>query len=1283
MLPTPSEPIAVIGTACRFPGSSSPAQLWELLKNPKDLLKEIPSSRFNTKGFYRKNGDHHGATNVKHSYLLDENHRAFDASFFNISPREAEAMDPQQRFLLEVVYEATEAAGYPIVNLAGSDTSVFVGCMTGDYHDLQIRDVDSLPQHLATGTARSILSNRISYFFDWTGPSMTIDTACSSSLVAIHQAMSSLQHGSQMAVVAGANLILGPEAYIFESKLRMLSPTGRSRMWDANADGYARGEGFAAVILKPLSKAIQDGDSIECIIRGSGVNQDGHDSKGLTAPKAAAQLALIQKTYRLAGLDPRKPSDRCHYFEAHGTGTLVGDPTEAEAISKAFFSSEEKVADEQRLHVGSIKTVIGHLEGTAGLAGLIKASLMVQHGIIPPNLLFETLNPAITPFYTNLKVPTIATPWPEIGGGGPRRVSVNSFGFGGTNAHVIVESYNVEIVPRQLETFHESVNSAPALPLIVSTKSDVSMRQALMSLLKYLEKYPQTDLVDLNWTSVIHRSLFSRRLSLSAPTVEALQQALSSQLTELEACTNRMEPVSSMETAQPRIFGVFTGQGAQWPTMGRSLLRNCPFFAESIRKLDIALAKLPDAPSWTLEAALQESETTSQIHLATVSQPICTAVQVALVDLLRYVGLSFSAVIGHSSGEIAAAYAADAITAEEAISIAYYRGFHSHLAAGLDGEKGGMMATGYSFTQAVVFCDQDQWDGRLVVAANNGPRSTTLSGDWDAVVEAKEEIEREGVFARILKVDKAYHSHHMKGCSEAYGRSLQLCQIRPRQPTCAWISTVHVQEDVKDGVLASLNGPYWIENMENPVLFAQGLKLALQTHASFDMFLEIGPHPALAGPSKQTIKDTLDRSIPYQGTLSRGMDDVLALSSMIGFLTTQSLSPCVDLRRYQSRFSGAPAPRFLKNFPRYSWDHNSDYWRESRTSERFRTRDAGIHDLLGSRVSDDNDDSLRWSNILRSKELPWASGHCFQNQILFPAAGYIIMALEACCFLAETSIIHTITLSSIQIFKAITLEDSSTGIETMFTLTRDEHQGSEGGIIEAHFTLYAVTQRGSTQMVKHFSGSATIQLADAADVNFPAREETISHAIQGDVDQFYNSMSDVGLDYSGAFRGMTSVRRSNRRACTQVSHEDYFASDQELLMHPGFLDSCLQGLLAAFAAPGDGRFWTAYLPTSIQKAHFNVACLRSTITSTFNVDSYITETSASTMVGDIEVFDSQGCMQLQLESFACTTIEKASPMTDRSLFAKTVWKCEPANSWSADVKLSRSYETTRPVVGNL
>ena len=1267
------EPIAIVGSACRFPGgSTSPDRLWELLREPRDLLSEIPSSRFNTKAFHHTDGDHHGATNVDKSYLLSEDHRLFDATFFNISPREADALDPQQRLLLETVYEGIESAGYSIDQMQGSDTAVFVGVMTGDYYDIQMRDLDSIPQYLATGVARSILSNRISYFFDWKGPSMTIDTACSSSLVALHQAVQSLRSGeSAAAIVAGANLILGPEAYIYESKLHMLSPTGRSRMWDASADGYARGEGFAAIMLKPLSKALKDGDHIESIIRETGVNQDGR-TQGITMPSHSSQAALIRQTYANAGLDLRDPRDRCQYFEAHGTGTLAGDLIEAEAVSKAFFMADEQATSEQVLHVGSIKTVIGHLEGTAGLAGLLKVSLAMQKGIIPPNLLFNNLNPAIKPFYKNLKIPTSAIPWPSISPGVPRRASVNSFGFGGTNAHAIIESYDasrylsmchISVAP--IEGIHvNEIYSAASLPLSLSANSENSLLEMMKSFSAYLRSNKDVSLGDIKWTMLQRRTVFPYRICFSGLDHDQLRSQIDAKLAEFASAKEGTIGTRS-QTSSQRILGIFTGQGAQWASMGSHLIKTCRLFAQSIERLDQSLAKLPDGPSWTLMEELQASDEYSRIGEAAISQPACTALQIALVDLVHEAGIRFSAVVGHSSGEIAAAYATGMISSTEAIRIAYYRGLFAKMARGPEGEAGGMIATGFNHIQATAFCAQDQYEGRLSVAACNGPKSVTLSGDLEAIEEAKEHLDGEGIFARVLKVDTAYHSKHMERSAEAYLKSMQNCNIVPKdaRKDCVFISTVYESIVFDEQNIKSMRDMYWKDNMTNPVLFYQGIRQCVERYGYFDLALEIGPHAALKGPTTQTVKEVCDITIPYHGALNRGENDVQAFSAALGFLWTQFGSSVLDIPNLvQAHGQIEGKPNLIKGLPSYPWQHMTRYWKESRISEKFRLRKEPIHELLGTRSADDNDEELRWRNILRLQEMSWATGHSFQHQALFPAAGYVSMALEAALSLVDGAAVELIELSDLNIYKAITLDEDSAGVETLFTMSR-EHSDQEDNEnrVHGHFVLYACVKDDVNAMNKHFSGNFIIKLGRPSTGTLPHRSELSYPMSSTDVDRFYESLSAIGLDYTGMFRGIMSIDRRMDMSRAKISRSISTTTDSKLLVHPAFLDVCLQSLFAGVCAPGDGTLWTTYLPTTIRKVRINPAFLESVHDNSAAVDSYVTNASSQSVVGDVDVFDERDNMQIQIEGLACNSFSKATAANDRKLFSKLVWKSDISN----------------------
>ncbi|PSR77536.1 hypothetical protein BD289DRAFT_494214 [Coniella lustricola] len=1186
------EPIAIVGSACRFPGgASSPAALWKLLQTPRDIAIDIPPDRFALESCYRPDGTHHGTTNVRQSYLLQEDLRLFDASFFNISSNEADSMDPQHRLLLETVYEALEFGGHRIEALRGSDTAVYTGTMCVDYNDVVLRDLDTIPTYFATGANRAVISNRVSYFFDWHGPSMTIDTACSSSLVAVHQGIKSLRNGESKVVLAcGTQIILNPETYVMESKLGMLSPTSRSRMWDADADGYARGEGVAAVVLKRLSDAIADGNHIESIIRETGSNQDGH-SNGITVPSTEAQASLIRQTYRRAGLDPeRDPNDRPQYFEAHGTGTKAGDPREAAAIHQIFGQSDGTNCSP--LYVGSVKTIIGHLEGAAGLAGLLKASAMVQAGFITPNLLFHRLNPDIEPYYNGLEVPTQLLAWPKIPDGAPRRASVNSFGFGGSNAHAIVEQYrevSSDVNSRNGKTVDDSM--VQATPFVFSAASEASLVAQLRAYSDYLIDHQDISPFDLAWTLTARRSEFSHKAAFSASNIAELKLKIDARLAELDSSSGSIvATVTKSSGSRPRVLGVFTGQGAQWPTMGAQLIRNSDYVHKRVQYLEQSLATLPpsDRPTWKLCEEMLAEGTTSRIHEAALSQPLCTALQIILVDLLQEAGIGFAAVVGHSSGEIAAAYAAGFISAYDAIRIAYYRGLVIAKAP-----QGAMLAVGTSWEDANDLVRLRAFQGRLAVAAHNSSASVTISGNSDAVVHAKKVFDEEKKFARLLKVEKAYHSHHMIACSEDYIRALQACAIdttpnKRGTSSCAWFSSVSPSAEPIRGT-EGLQDMYWRDNLTSPVLFSDSVSHALASDERIGLVLEVGPHPALKGPMINNISDVRSASLPYYGTLSRGADDVVAFSDALGALWTQLGSRGVDLQSYGKTFksesSALISPRVVTGLPSYQWNHGRSHWSESRRSRRIRSRNTVAHELLGSLLPESNAYDMRWTNLLRPSEISWLDGHKLQGQRVFPAAGYVAMALEASRAIdlkgkpVDLYEVHNLTIS-----KAITFEDAdNSAVETLVTLTQVQHQES---LVTAHFSCYALpvlvvgTDRelelaatGTITVVLGSLGEGMLALTPPEDYNMSAL----------DPQRFYSFLTDLGYNYSGSFSNLHSMRRKLNYATGLIdSYSGTNVDVSSYLIHPSTLDMSFQLAILAHSAPGDGQLWAIHVPTSIQ-----------------------------------------------------------------------------------------------------
>ncbi len=1301
------EPIAVIGSACRFPGQSqTPTKLWELLLHPRDVLKEFDPERLNLHRFFHENGDTHGSTDViNKSYLLDEEDiRLFDAAFFGISPVEAASIDPQQRILLESVYEAFESAGLTLHQMKGSPTGVYVGCMTDDWSAIQRRDMETLTTYAATGTASSIISNRISYVFDLHGPSETIDTACSSSLVAMHHAVTALRVGDcETAVVAGVNLILDPSRYILESKLHMLSPDARCRMWDGAANGYARGEGAAVLVLKPLRCAIRDGDAIDALIRGTGVNSDGQSAAGLTVPSAVAQRDLIRGTYRRAGLDPVR--DAPQFVECHGTGTPVGDPVEARAISEAFinFSSSSSSTPDRSdtIHVGSIKTVIGHLEGCAGLAGVLKAILAIKHKTIPPNLLFNELNPEIEPYYGPLQITKEPLSWPERPVGSPMRASVNSFGFGGTNAHAIIESFAKESNINITKEHVPEEELIPAVSLFFSARSGSSLLRTIKAYIQHLRHdNPCIDLRDLSWVLYSRRSTHRIRASFSGVSRDAILEKMECYVSRREA---GYEP--PLINQSPRILGIFTGQGAQWPAMGRKLFLHCTLFRQSIEACEAVLQALPaeDIPSWSLVDELTSTSTSasSRINLTAISQPLCTAVQISLVKLLTAAGIEFDHVVGHSSGEIAAAYASGNITLEGAMQIAYYRGFHASLARGRDDEKGGMLAVGLSYDDALEFCTRPEFgEGHIQVAAVNAPRSVTISGNLGAILQAKERLEQDGVFVRQLKVHTAYHSHHMLPCAQAYLSSLLACNIQVQQQqqqqlhgagkSPIWHSSVHGNIETE---LSTLSGPYWVDNMVQPVLFSRAIMSALQHGGLFDLAVEIGPHPALKGPTEQIFKEVLGAAPYYTGTLKRGENDIEALGDTLAGVWMQLGPLSIDLNGFYKAFSventlqgysPTKAPALIKDLPTYSWDHDRVFWRESRMSRRFRTDSDKPHELLGRRAPDDNNRELRWRNVLRRNELSWLSGHEVLGDILLPGAAYVSIAAEAGRYLAamqkKKKHLELLEIENVRILRPVVVPDDKAGVETLFTVRvlEESASASEGDvqIIKAQFSYYVYPDEISGAMIHTCSGNLALHLRRISDNDtasyhniLPPKGPPPADLTPINTDDIYTMFHRIGLKYSGLFRSIDTCQRClDYSAATGLWPGGALGVDDDAyLVHPALLDVAFQALLLARTHPNSGQVSSALLPSYIDRVRVvgskakpkpAAPALGDNIRAEF--ETWVVRQTADAVTGDLNIYDpvvdgDGGRGFLQLEGLQVRMIGELDVLHDRPIFSKTVW----------------------------
>lgn len=939
-------------------------------------------------------------------------------------------------------------------------------------------------------------------------------------------------------------------------------------------------------------------------------------------------------------------------------GTPAGDPVEAQAISTAFYGPKANYrrtdAHEPPLYVGSVKTVIGHTEGTAGLAAVLKASLALQHAVIPPNLLLNELNPAVRPFYDDLQILDTARAWPNLPAETPRRASVNSFGFGGANAHAILESFE----QNTLEIGATDSPSAILTPFNFSANSERALLASLEAYSAYLQAHPHVSLRSLSWTLNCRRSTLPFRLSLVGSSATDVAASLDS------AVLSPSDILAASQTSnvkQPRLLGIFTGQGAQWARMGAELLLSSPMAAKCITDLDFALYTLPeqDRPSWSLRDEILKDTHSSRIGEALFSQTISTAIQIMLVQLLRAAGIEFTAVVGHSSGEIAAAYAAGYICADDAIRIAYYRGWSLQNARDCTGVKGAMMAVSTSLGDAQELCDMPSLEGRICVAASNSSASVTLSGDVDAIEEAKDIFEDEKKFARLLKVDKAYHSHHMLPCAAPYIAAMQRCAIsvQPRSDTrTAWISSVY-SKDIKD-INDSLTDTYWSNNMINPVMFSQAVSHAVAAFGPFDMALEVGPHPALKGPAMQTIQEISGMSLPYAGTLSRGKSDKKSFASLLGALWAHLGEHAADFAGFERKAMGDDRqPQLLKGLPSYSWDHDRVYWHESRISTTLRVGSGEFHPLLGMKCPDGTEKELRWRNYLHPREIPWLSHHQVQGQIVFPAAGYISAATE--CLVQQYGLesIQLIDFQDIIIGQALVLEENS-GVEVLFTLVVSETGKNS---VRASYSCYSNGSKGGSSMSMHASAQVHVLLGNSDPEALPPRTHSQGSFLHLEEDRFYNFVSDLGFTYTGPFRALTGLTRKMDEATGRITVPANDEFDKPFVIHPAPLDAAIQSIMLAYSFPGDGRLRTLYLPTKIDRIRINPSCCVDRAGPGMLLPFYASVAGArfAELSGDVDIYSSDGKHTVvQLQGLHTTPLTPLSSATDVPMFTEMTWAPE-------------------------
>ncbi|MFL4904183.1 amino acid adenylation domain-containing protein [Streptomyces sp. MMS24-I2-30] len=1281
--------IAIIGIGCRLPGGASDHRtFWQNLIDGRDCITATPGSRYDIATLASRDKTKPGRlVGGRGGYIdgFDE----FDPAFFGISPREAAHMDPQQRKLLEVAWEALEDGGQKPAELAGQDVGVFVGAFTLDYKILQFADLgfETLAAHTATGTMMTMVSNRISYCFDFRGPSVSLDTACSSSLVAVHLACQSLSRGESSLALAGGTLLhMAPQYTIAETKGGFLSPEGRSRTFDASADGYVRAEGVGVVALKRLDDALRDGDPIHAVVIGSGVNQDGRTT-GITVPNADAQVALIERVCTEAGIAPGS----LQYVEAHGTSTPVGDPIEAGALGRALSIGREPGA---ACYVGSVKTNIGHTESAAGIAGLIKTALCLKHRKIPPHINLDQLNPAIDLDALPYRIPTSTVDWPEHDG--PARAGVNSFGFGGTNAHVLLEAAPARaeaarntaaattsaaagtaaategaegaaaaskgssaegatstagtsgsaapaVVGAGAEVGVGAGGSAAAVPpsysiLPLTTRDPALLPEAAAGIRKELAgsgHAPAASLTDIGYTLARRRQHLESRLSVVYDSRTSLEAALDAYLRGDQHPHVLVD--QRREGEQRRLVWVFTGMGPQWWAMGRQLFETEPVYRAAVERCD---REIRDLTGWSLVEELSADEADSKMGETWLAQPANFAVQVGLAALWRSRGVRPDAVVGHSTGEVAAFYEAGVYTLRDAVTVVVHR---SRLQQKLV-DTGAMLAVSLSEEEAerrvAPYAD------RVSVAAVNSPTAITLAGDKDALAELALQLQAEDVFAKFLTVRVPYHSPRMDPIKDELLSSL--AALEPRAARVPLYLTGGPQAAARGRAEGpELDADYWWRNVRDSVRFRDAVdRLVEDGHG---LFLEIGPHPVLGHSIAEclTAKGAEGRSLP---SIRRQEDERARFTLSLAALHNAG----VDIAWEVLHPRGRPVP-----LPRYPWKRDR-HWTEPKAVEQIRLG-RREHPLLGRRLATAEP---AWEARLDVEALPYLLDHRIQGSALFPAAGYVEMATQAVRAMTGGG---EAVIADIELRKALFLSAGSDGGNAPEESGGDPAPAALGGDTatvqlsfsaeNAAFTVATVHADDSRERTVHARGVVRTGQRAAGTARLDAGPVKARSLRRLDGADCYAALRTLGYHYGPAFQGIEEVWIGRDEALARIRPTEPIGDDATRHhMHPVLLDACFQTLLTPqIVETGDDAGDTAggiRLPLSIDEVRMAAVGDRA-----LWAHAVVTRRADGELVGDIAVHDDDGAPLGRISGFRAADIEKASAAVSLST----------VDSWLADV----------------
>ena len=1131
--------IAIVGMSFRFPGTNA-EQYWPDLLGGRDLVTSVESARWAQDSFSHPGKNHPGTSYTFAAGSIGDVSR-FDAGFFGISPREAAQMDPQQRLLLEMSWEAFENGGIKPSSVRGSPCGVFIGISSADYAYRFADDLGAIDSKVATGNTASIAANRISYVFDFRGPSMALDTACSSSLVAFHQACQSIRAGeSSLAIAGGVSLHLHPYGFIAFSKASMLSRRGKCSVFDAAGDGYVRSEGGGIFILKDYDQAIADGNHVVAVVTASAVNSDGKKS-GLTVPSSQAQADLLTSAYAGAGIDPAE----IDYVEAHGTGTAVGDPIETRALGEALAKFRPK---DQPLLIGSVKSNLGHLEAASGVAGLVKAVFCLQHRTVPATINVDTLNPNIPFGEWNLRVSQSTTALKPTG---RLIIGVNSFGFGGANAHVILESPPATVTRLHPRKFKSRLEVS--VPILVSAKTPAALKTAAHDLATFLRAHPDTSLYDIAWNALFTRDWHDHRAILRGSS----HRALASALDHFAEGTEPDIPIETAAVLEPpvAVAFVYSGNGSQWEGMGKRLLDEEPVFKSAVQAVDAFFTKLAD---FSLEDELAGNNGTGRYGVTEIAQPALFAYQVGMTELLRSQGLRPSAATGHSVGEVAAAWASGALTLEQAVQVIYHR-------SQLQGQtKGQGQMTAVAAGEAVVsqILREIQPEDSVVIAGINSARGITLAGSDSALSMVEGILVERKINFKRLDLDYAFHSAAMNPIESGIYRAF--AALVPSAQKIPFVSSV--TGDQLSGTL--LGAYYWWQNIRNPVQFEKSI--ASIRHLGAGILVEIGPHPVLRSYLNDNFKNA-EAPARVLGTGVRGDDSPSRAWSTVA----------------QAMLAGAPVD--LKHFfpdtapfialPNYPWQRERHWQNVTPESANILSRHK-VHPLLGYRVGQQE---LAWENQIDLLLNPTLGDHGVGEAIVFPATAFAELGLAAARQWQSEKAIQAGT----QALPDAMIELEELEIRSPLLIDADHAKVIRVEIdpADGSFVVKARVQHTNDPWTVHASGR--IQKEPQGVLFAAERAAPPARTVDFEARHHHQLTVAVGLNYGPAFRAVDAGWIEGDSVWARLMVPEAIKGDLDrCLLHPALLDCTLQLIIHAMRKQATQQSNVAYVPIKIGRMIF-------------------------------------------------------------------------------------------------